>query len=84
MDPRHVFRKDGDAPGRDLEDGRDRGDEAGTPLAFGNHEFPDALVTGCSCTDAPGVTPKPPPDGSRRPEIDGVGHARNQAGINRR
>jgi hypothetical protein len=83
MDPWYVLGKNGDAAGRDLERGRDRGNETGAPLPFGNHEFPDALVAWRGCAEKPCTTPKPTPDGGRRPKLDGAAHARNQAGINR-
>ena len=84
VDPRHVLREDGNPARRDLEDGRDRGEEPRAPLALGDDELAHALVAGRRRPEASRPPPKLPPDGGRRAEVDDPTHARPQARIDRR
>ena len=83
MDLREILRQNGDATGRELERGRDRGDEAGAPLSFANHELPDALVARRGRAKTLRPAPHRSPDRRRRGEVVRARHARDQAGIDR-
>ena len=81
MDPWHVVREDGNAPGGDLERGCDRGNKAGAPFALADHEPTDAFVAGRGRAETLCDPPEPSPDSSRRAEVFGAGDARDKPGI---